>query len=110
MEGFINADEFIDALSRRGLVIVSVSNFETFVVKKKATIKEKQAIFLKKKALTFKEIIDAEFFDVTSKNTFRYWIKTGRIMEDEHFISEKNGKHYVLTIAVLRLLRYDNFV
>jgi len=107
MSNLIKADEFIEALSRRGLVIVSTADFENVVLKKKASLKEKQDACLKKKALTFKEILDAGFFDITSKNALKYWCETGRIREEEHFINENDGKHYVLTIAVLRLLRYE---
>lgn len=105
MAEVIKADDFINTLSRRGLVIVSASEFEKVVLDKKLSLREKQQACLKKKALTFKEIIDAEFFDVKSKNTLKQWVVNGRIAEAEHFISETDGKHYVLTIAVLRLLR-----
>lgn len=107
MEGLINADDFIETLSRRGLVIVSAADFEQVVRTKRANLRAAQDAALKKKALTFKEILDGGFFSVKSKNTLKYWCETGRFQPHEFFINEKDGKYYVLTVAVIRLMRYE---
>lgn len=94
---YINADEFLESLKLKGLVIVSAREYE-------ATKDIDRRRMMKKKALTLKEIVDFKLLPVRSKKGVESWIHRGKIKPDE-VIRESTGKQrfLVLTSAIRRL-------
>ena len=94
---YIDANEFIDALTSRGLVIVSIQEFEAG----KDLVRKR---LMRRKALTLKEIADHALLPVKDKKTVNDWIINGKIKPAETY-REATGKKrvMVLTIAIRRL-------
>lgn len=94
---YINASEFIDQLQSKGLVIVSVKDFEAG-----KEINRKR--LLRKKALTLAEIANNGLLSVKTKKGVNDWILSGKIKAHETF-TETTGKKrvMVLTSAIIRL-------
>lgn len=104
------ASEIVNELQARGLAVVPVAGLKKFKPGGHETVREKQRRLLRKKALTLKEIVDACFFpDITTKQALAYWVETGKIREDETFILSNDGKRYVMTLAVRRLLKIKGY-
>lgn len=94
---YIDANEFINELQSRGLVIVSVNEFE-------AGKEISRRKLMKRKALTLKEIVDHKLLPLTSKRGVENWITNEKIKPEE-VIQEQTGKKriLVLTSAITRL-------
>jgi hypothetical protein len=107
MEAMINTKEFMNELESRGLLVVRAIDLENLIYRKGQGVNELREKCLKKKALTFKEIIDAQFFDIKSKNTLKYWCDQGKIRPEEVIIDEQTGVRRVLTIAVIRICKNE---
>lgn len=107
MEGVINTKEFMNELESRGLLVVRAIDLENLIYRKGQSVNELREKCLKKKALTFKEIIDAQFFDIKSKGTLKYWCETGKFRPEEVIVDEKTGVWRVLTIGVIRICRNE---
>lgn len=94
---FINANDFIEMLRSRGLVIVSAVDFE---LGKQIARKR----ILKRTSLTLKEIVDHNLLPLKSKKGVNDWIENGTIKESE-VIRDIGPKKMikVLTSAIKRL-------
>jgi len=89
----------MDHLKAEGLVIVRGDELANH---KEASLKVLQKKYMKKKSLTFKEILDAELLPVKSKQGIESWINRGHIKPAE--VGEaKNGVRFILTSAIRRL-------
>lgn len=94
---YIDANDFIETLKSKGLVIVSMAEHE--VAKDYA-----QKMALKKTSLSCKEIADLELLGKVNKKTIQRWIENGKIKDNEWY-NESNGcnKIMILSSAVKRL-------
>ncbi len=94
---YINASEFIEQLQSKGLVIVSVKDFEAG----KEIARRK---LMRRKALTLSEIANNGLLPVKTKKGVNDWIISGKIKEYETY-TEWTGKKrvMVLTSAIIRL-------
>ena len=93
----IEIESFMAHLKREGLVIVPKDDFMA-----DAKIRGLQKKYLKRKSLTIQEILNAEFWSVTSRNSVVNWIKNGTIRPNEHYKSSA-GVVMIQTTAVIRL-------
>jgi hypothetical protein len=94
---YINAYEFIETLKERGLVIVSVNEFEAG----KALVRKK---LMKRTALSLTEIVKNGLLPVGTTKAVIDWTISGKIKKDEWY-QEQNGRKriMVLTAAIKRL-------
>jgi hypothetical protein len=98
---YINASEFIEMFQVRGLVIVSVNEYEA--------IKEmKRKKLMKRKALSLSEIADNNLLPVTSKKGVNDWIIAGKIKPDETYREESGKKRVMILTSAIRRLGYEN--
>jgi hypothetical protein len=99
MSEFINVTDFINHLKQHDLVIVSRSEL---LNSSKIELDLKRRDFLKKKDLSIKDVIDAKFLPVGTKNGVRNWIAEGKIKEGEVY-KNSVGQIRILTSAIKRL-------
>jgi len=94
---YINANEFLESLKLRGLVIVSAKEFEAVKDLDRRRV-------MRKESLSLKEIVDYRLLPVKSKKGVENWITLGKIKPDETY-RESTGKKriMVLTSAIRRL-------
>ena len=93
---YIEASEFMQLLRENGLVIVHHGELEA-----NAEIKRQQ--LLKRKYLSFSEIINAKFFPIKDTNTLRRWCIDGKFGKDG-FYQLNNGQFRIVTIALKKVL------
>jgi len=94
---YINASEFIDQLQSKGLVIVSVKDFEAG---KEITRRK----LMRRKALTLQEIASNGLLPIKTKKGVNDWILSGKIRKEETYIEAGPKKRVmVLTSAIIRL-------
>ena len=98
---YINASEFKEVLQVRGLVIVSVDEYEA--------VKEmKRKKLMKRKSLSLSEIADNNLIPVTSKKGVNDWIIAGKIKPDETYREESGKKRVMVLTSAIRRLGYEN--
>lgn len=94
---YIDANEFINTLTARGLVIVSVKEFEAGqnMIRKR---------LMRNLSVTIKEIVDHGLLPLKSKKGVESWITSGKIKPNE-VVQESTGKcrKLILTSAITRL-------
>lgn len=94
---YIDANQFIEMLQAKGLVIVSASEFQL----NKHIIRKKM---MKRESVTLKEIVDNNLLPLTSKKGVLHWIESGKIHEKEVIRNVGNNNMIrVLTSAIKRL-------
>ncbi|SHG28508.1 hypothetical protein [Flavobacterium johnsoniae] len=94
---YINANEFIEQLKSKGLVIVSINEYESA-----KEIKRKK--LMKRKALSLAEIAENNLLPVTTKKGVNDWIISGKIKPEETYRENSGkGRVMVLTCAIKRL-------
>lgn len=93
----IDIQDFMSRLKSEGLIIVPKDEYMA-----SAKVNALQKKYLKRRALTIQEILNAEFWPVTSRNSIVNWIKSGKIRVNEHYQSSA-GTVMILTTAVQRL-------
>ena len=98
---YINANDFIEALLAKGLVIVSVSEYE-------ATKDMARKRLMKRKALSLKEIADHRLLPVKSKKTVNNWIVNGRIKPTETYTEASGTKRVMVLTSAIRRLGYED--
>lgn len=101
MEAAQILQEFKDDLKREGLLIVPKQEWEERAVANDLT--KLQQRMLKKLALTYNEILKAQLLPVTSRQAIDYWVKNGKIKENEFLPKTPSHPKRVLTIAIQRL-------
>lgn len=99
MENVIKASEFAKYLKKEGLVIVSKSELERLVGVK---LNQRRKDLLRKPYLTLREILMLELLPVKSKTTLDRWIKSGRFLQKEVGVNDKN-QTIIVTTALERL-------
>jgi len=98
---YINANEFIESLLSKGLIIVSASEFEA-----SKDIERKRA--MRKKALSLKEIVDYKLLPLKSKKGVESWITRGKIKPEEIY-RESSGLNRVMVLtSAIRRLGYED--
>lgn len=98
---YINASEFIEMLQVRGLVIVSVDEYEA--------VKEmKRKKLMKRKALSLSEIAENNLLPVSSKKGVNDWILSGKIKPDETYREEAGKKRVMVLTSAIKRLGYEN--
>lgn len=95
-EQFVNVNEFMQLLRDNNLVIVHQGELEA-----NAEIKRQQ--LLRKKDLSFSEIVNAKFFPIKDTETLRRWCLNGKFGNDG-FHQLKNGQFRILTQALKKVL------
>lgn len=96
----IHANEFADYLRQNGLVIGKASEF---VGNLEFDLQVKRANLKKKKAATFKEILETKIMLIDSKNALSYWISQGKFKEGETYKCAKSNRKMILTAALVRM-------
>jgi hypothetical protein len=98
---YINANDFIESLHSKGLIIVSAREFE-------ASKDIDRRRIMKKKSLTLKEIVDFKLLGLKSKKGVESWINRGKIKPDET-LREATGKRRILVLtSAIRRLGYED--
>ncbi|WP_119792077.1 hypothetical protein [Flavobacterium anhuiense] len=98
---YINASEFMEMLQVRGLVIVSIDEYEA--------VKEvKRKKLMKRKALSLSEIADNNLLPVSSKKGVNDWIISGKIKPDETYREESGKKRVMVLTSAIKRLGYEN--
>ena len=94
---YIDANDFIETLLVKGLVIVSVKEFE-------AGKELQRNRLMRRKALSLSEIVKAKLLPLATVKGVNGWILSGKIKEGEWY-QESSGykKVMVLTAAIKRL-------
>lgn len=99
----ISVSDFMPAFARylcdNGLIIVEAAQLEEG---KQVAQRELRRRCLRKTTLTFKEVLDAGFLPLTSKQGIENWIKSGKIKENE-VLRPAKGQRKLLTSALVRL-------
>ena len=93
---YINISEFIDYLKQNDLVIVD----KQLVEYHKPDIHS----LLHKRSVSIKELLDANFLPVKSRQSVRNWIERGIIRKDAVF-KGRNGKLRIAGAEVKRLIK-----
>jgi len=93
---YIDVNEFMQMLQDKGLVIVHQGELEA-----NAEIKRQQ--LLRKKDLSFSEIVNAKFFPIKDTETLRRWCLNGKFGKDG-FHQLNNGQFRILTQALKKVL------
>lgn len=96
---YINANDFLESLKLKGLVIVSAKEFE-------ATKDLDRKRMMRKKSLSLKEIVDYKLLPVTSKKGVESWIHRQKIKPDEVFRETTGKKRIMVLTAAIRRLGY----
>lgn len=99
MDQFINTSEFISQLKKQGLVIVSISELEKISNVDK---NQKRKDLLRRKWLTFKELLMLELLPVKTRTTLERWVQNGTFKQSEVSKNNKN-QTIVLTSSLYRL-------
>lgn len=98
---YINASEFMEMLQVRGLVIVSIDEYEA--------VKEvKRKKLMKRKALSLSEIADNNLLPVSSKKGVNDWIISGKIKPDETYREESGKRRVMVLTSAIKRLGYEN--
>jgi hypothetical protein len=94
---YINANDFMAMLKANNLLIVSATEFEANAAMKRQRL-------MRRKAISLKEIVDANFFPIKVTKTLIDWIENGKIKPTEYF-KESTGKNriFILTSTIKRL-------
>lgn len=95
----INADDFMQLLHDRGLIIVSAVDFEM-----NKTLMQQQ--LLKRKSLSLTEVVKAGFFPIKDSETLRRWCLEGKFGPDGYTKTE-SGRYKILTKRLKEVL-YGN--
>jgi hypothetical protein len=98
---YINANDFIDSLHSKGLIIVSAREYE-------ATKDIDRRRVMKKKAITLKEIIDFKLLPVKSKKGVENWIKLGKIKSTETYREATGNNRIMVLTSAIRRLGYED--
>lgn len=106
MSHLIDINELFTLLESRGLVIVSRQELLDSDDLAQRKLERMQAEFLKKPALTFKQVIDAQLLTVTTKQGIVSMIDRGKFKPGEIY-ENKDKRRMILTSAIKRL-RYGN--
>jgi|GEM_PF-6388505 len=88
MEGLVDVSEFIDELKSQGLVIVPNSFVQEAI--KEYRISKLKSRYLNKKALSYKEIADAELWGSIAKRSVKAFAEK-YAKEHEIFVTPKGG-------------------
>lgn len=97
---YINANDFIEMLQAKGLVIVSMVEHE-------AAKDYAQKRAMKKKSLSTKEIADLELLGKVDKKTIQRWITTGKIKDGEWYTEAGPLKRIMVLTAAIKRLRNE---
>lgn len=96
---YIEVNQFMQMLKRKDLVIVSRSEL---LADKDAELMRLRRDSLKKKSLTFKQVLDLKLLPIKSKQGLQNWINEGTILPGEVYETKK-GIRMILTAALKRL-------
>lgn len=99
----INPEHLKLFLQQNDLLIVSKQAYEEKTDFAAYRLQRLQAKMLRKKMLTFKEVVDAKLLpSLSSKSAIDHWVKSGRIKSYE-ILRDENDVKYILTSAIKRL-------
>lgn len=98
---YINANDFIESLQLKGLIIVSAREYE-------ATKDIDRRRAMKKKSLSLKEIVDYKLLPVKSKKGVENWITLGKIKPDETYRETGGKKRIMILTSAIRRLGYED--
>lgn len=99
MQGLVKIQDFMNHLKAEGLVIV---RGDELVNHKEAALRNLQRKYMKKVAITYKQVIDAQLLPVTSKQSIQRWVDTGKFKKGEVYETSK-GVRMIMTSAIVRL-------
>jgi hypothetical protein len=95
----IDANEFIENLIAKGLVIVSVKEFE-------ATKDIERRRAMRKTALTLTEIVRLGLLPIKTSKGVNDWILNGKIKPGEFYQESKGYKRIMVLTAAIKRLGY----
>lgn len=97
---YIDANEFLETLRMRGLVIVSVKEFE-------AAKELERKKLMKRKALSLSEIVKAGFLPLKRTKSVNDWILSGKIKANEWYQEQTGKKRIMVLTAAIKRLGYE---
>jgi hypothetical protein len=95
----IDANEFLETLMAKGLMIVSVKEFE-------ASKDIERQRMMRKKALTLTEIVRCGLLPVKTSKGVNDWILNGKIKPGEYYQESKGYKRIMILTAAIKRLGY----
>lgn len=95
----IDANEFMETLISKGLMIVSVKDFE-------ASKEIERRKMMRKRALTLTEIVRLGLLPVKTTKGVNDWILSGKIKPTEWYQESKGYKRILVLTAAIKRLGY----
>lgn len=97
---YIDANDFIETLLAKGLVIVSVKEFE-------AGKDIERRKLMRRKSLSLTEIVRAKLLPLATVKGVMDWIHSGKIKEGEWYQEASGYKKVMVLTAAIKRLGYD---
>jgi hypothetical protein len=97
---YVDANEFLQTLKDRGLVIVSVKEFEAG----KEIIRKK---LMKRKALSLSEIVEHRLLPPKTTKGVNDWIIAGKIKPNEWYQEKEGYKRIMIATEAIKRLGYE---
>lgn len=97
---YIDANEFIETLLAKGLVIVSAKEFE-------AGKDIERRKLMRRKSLSLSEIVKAKLLPLETVKGVNDWIISGKIKEGEWYKESGGYKKVMVLTAAIKRLGYD---
>jgi len=101
MKEVVELNNFMKHLKDNDLMIVRKDDY---LKKKELELTRIQRAFFRRRDATFKQVIDANVVNVTTKQSLLNWLKAGIIRESEHFKNSK-GINMVRVKGIERILK-----
>lgn len=97
---YIDANEFMETLLAKGLVIVSVKEFE-------AGKEIERRKMMRRKSLSLSEIVKAKLLPLKTAKGVNDWILSGKIKEGEWYQEASGYKRVMVLTSAIKRLGYD---
>lgn len=100
---YINAGQFLDMMKAERLVLVPEEMLSRLLANdKQADLRDMQKRYMRRSALTYKEIIEARLLPLKSKQGIEKWIRA-KIIKDTEVLRPTGKPRKILTSAIRRL-------
>jgi len=97
---YIDANEFMETLLAKGLVIVSAKEFE-------AGKEIERRKLMRRKSLSLSEIVKAKLLPLSTVKGVNGWILSGKIKDGEWYKEASGYKKVMVLTAAIKRLGYD---
>jgi len=98
---YIDADDFIETLKSKGLVIVSVKDFE-------ASKDIERNRLMRRKSLSLREIVRAKLLPLQTVKGVKDWILSEKIKKNEWYQEASGYKRVMILTSAIKRLGYEN--